>query len=69
MRYERQPKQMFNIETIQINPPTSFIQQDTKRKSGTLSERSRKKKAATKENNDVLYMKNFAIHSEIFQLL
>lgn len=56
MRYKRRQKQIFNIETTQINPPVSFIQRDTKRKRDKPSEGSRKK-AATKENNDMLYIK------------
>lgn len=49
MRYKRRQKQIFNIETTQINPPASFIQQDTKRKRDTLSEGSRKKAATEKK--------------------
>ena len=43
MRYERRQKQIFNIETTQINLPTTFIQQDIIRKRDTPCEESRKK--------------------------
>lgn len=43
MRYKRRQKQIINIETTQINPSASFIQQDTKRKRDTPREGSKKK--------------------------
>lgn len=70
MRYKRQQKQIFNIETTQVNSPAFFVQQDTKLKGYTPSEAIRQK-AATKEKNYVLFMKALqsAFQKRLFHLI
>jgi hypothetical protein len=60
MRYKRRQKQIFNIETTQINPSATFIQQDILHKRDTPCEGSRKKKLQQKKIM-VFYMKNLSL--------